>query len=117
MRDVAVISFAQTKHARSISDINEVEMLMPILGEALEGKNIPYLARIAAVADAYDAMASDRPYRPGMADDKLDAIIRAGAGKQWDAEVVDAFFRVRDDIRQISQGPGDLGDFSSLQFT
>lgn len=72
----------------------------------LEGEQIPYLARIVAVADAYDAMASDRPYRAGMDDDKLDSIIRAGAGKQWDPQVVEAFFRARDDIRAISgRGP------------
>ena len=35
MRDVAIISFAQTRHRREISDINEVEMLMPLMGEAL----------------------------------------------------------------------------------
>ncbi|MEX2561498.1 MAG: hypothetical protein WD403_16355 [Pirellulales bacterium] len=59
-----------------------------------------------AFADAYYAMAIDRPYRAGMEDFKLDAIIRAGAGQQWDPRVVEAFFRVRDDIRAISgRGP------------
>jgi putative nucleotidyltransferase with HDIG domain len=68
----------------------------------LDGEKIPYLARIVAVADSYDAMASDRPYRPGMEDSALDEIIRSGAGKQWDPHVVEAFFRARDDIRAIS---------------
>ncbi|OYV88500.1 MAG: two-component system response regulator, partial [Planctomycetia bacterium 21-64-5] len=68
----------------------------------LAGNDIPYLARIVAVADSYDAMSSDRPYRPGMEDNKLDGIIRSGAGKQWDPDVVEAFFRARDDIRAIS---------------
>ena len=40
MRDVAVISFAQTEHQREISDINEVEILMPLMGEALAGAGI-----------------------------------------------------------------------------
>jgi len=40
MRDVAIVSFAQTHHQRAVSDINEVEMLMPILGEALAGAGI-----------------------------------------------------------------------------
>ncbi|MEZ5144058.1 MAG: hypothetical protein R2726_16290 [Acidimicrobiales bacterium] len=39
-RDVAIVSFAQTKHERAITEINEVEMLMPILGEALAGAGI-----------------------------------------------------------------------------
>ncbi|HEV3021204.1 MAG TPA: HD domain-containing phosphohydrolase [Pirellulales bacterium] len=68
----------------------------------LAGEKIPYLARIVAVADAYDAMASDRPYRSGMDDAKLDAIIRSGAGRQWDPRVVEAFFKARSDIRAIS---------------
>ncbi len=41
MRDVAVVSFAQTRHQREVSDINEVEMLMPLMGEALAGSGIP----------------------------------------------------------------------------
>jgi putative nucleotidyltransferase with HDIG domain len=68
----------------------------------LTGTNIPYLARIVAVADAFDAMSSDRPYRKGMPDEKLDAIFQAGAGKQWDPDVVAAFFKAREDIRKIT---------------
>jgi len=83
----------------------------------LSGTNIPFLARIVAVADAYDAMSSDRPYRKGMEDAKLDAIFRAGSGKQWDPDVVDAFFRARDDIRAISLREPDPIDAVSLDWT
>ncbi len=69
----------------------------------LAATNIPFLARIVAVADAFDAMGSDRPYRPGMDDAKLDQVMRDGAGTQWDPEVVEAFFRVRDQIRRVSR--------------
>ena len=69
----------------------------------LAGEDIPVLARIVAVADAFDAMGSDRPYRQGMSEEKLDAILRAGAGKQWDAAVVEAFFQAREDIREIAK--------------
>ncbi|MEX2114223.1 MAG: HD domain-containing phosphohydrolase [Pirellulales bacterium] len=71
----------------------------------MKGEEIPFLARIVGVADAFDAMTSDRPYRKGMPDEKLDAILRDGAGKQWDAGVIDAFFRARDDVRRIARGP------------
>jgi HD-GYP domain-containing protein (c-di-GMP phosphodiesterase class II) len=74
----------------------------------LTGEDIPLAARIVAVADAFDAMGSDRPYRKGMPDEKIDEIFRSGAGRQWDSQVVDAFFRARYDIRQIAetdQGP------------
>ena len=56
-----------------------------------------------AVADSIDAMSSDRPYRKGMPDEKLDQILRDGAGKQWDPKIVDAVFRVREDLRRIGQ--------------
>jgi len=71
--------------------------------EGLSEEDIPLLARIAAVADAYDAMTSDRPYRKGMPHDKVETIFREGAGTQWDPAVIDAFFACRDDILGISR--------------
>ena len=67
----------------------------------LAGEQIPFLARIAAVADAFDAMSSDRSYRMGMPDDKLDDILRQGSGTQWDPAVVAAFFRIRGQVREL----------------
>lgn len=67
----------------------------------LTADQIPKIARIVAVADAFDAMSSDRPYRKGMDPDKVDAVFRAGAGKQWDPEVVEAYFKVRPDITAL----------------
>lgn len=71
--------------------------------DGLAGEDIPLMARIIAVADSFDAMGSDRPYRKGMPDDKLDAIMQEGAGKQWDAKIVEAFFQVRSEVRQIAE--------------
>ncbi|PQO38563.1 HD-GYP domain-containing protein [Blastopirellula marina] len=67
----------------------------------LAGKDIPLMARITAVADSYDAMSSDRPYRKGMPADRVNQIFREGSGIQWDPEVVEAFFAARDDIQTI----------------
>jgi len=67
----------------------------------LAGDQIPFIARIVAVADAYDAMTSDRPYRKGMPVEKVDAIFRNGAGRQWDARVIDAYFAAHADICEI----------------
>jgi HD-GYP domain-containing protein (c-di-GMP phosphodiesterase class II) len=57
----------------------------------LKGSEIPLPARVVAVADAFDAMTSDRPYRAGIpvmeAFDRLDD----DDGRQWDRDVVDAF--------------------------
>jgi putative two-component system response regulator len=62
----------------------------------LVGAAIPRAARIAAVADAWDAMVSDRPYRAGLGQDEARARLRAGAGSQWDAEIVNAFLTLAD---------------------
>ena len=71
--------------------------------DGLAGEAIPKDGRLLAVADAYDAMTSDRPYRKGMPQEKAEAILRAGAGKQWDADMVDAFFRAMPDILDIKR--------------
>ena len=68
----------------------------------LTGEQIPMIARIVAVADAFDAMTSDRPYRPGMAIEKVDEIFTNGRGRQWDPDVVGAFFAAHQDILDIA---------------
>ena len=60
----------------------------------LKGEEIPLGARILAVADAYDALTSPRPYRGALGEKEALQIIQDGAGSQWDPEVVDAFFKV-----------------------
>jgi putative two-component system response regulator len=62
--------------------------------DGLAGEAIPLGARIVAVADAFDAMTTDRPYRKALALEKAWKILREGAGTQWDAAVVDAFASV-----------------------
>lgn len=59
--------------------------------EHMKGPEIPYEARIVSVVDAYDAMVTDRPYRPGMDSVVAQNILRKGAGTQWDRQVVEAF--------------------------
>jgi response regulator RpfG family c-di-GMP phosphodiesterase len=72
--------------------------------DGLRGEEIPLDARIMAVADAYDAMTSDRAYRRGMPHERAIEILSAGAGSQWDASVIDAFLAVIDDITAIRYG-------------
>ncbi|NOU73133.1 HD domain-containing protein [Paenibacillus sp. LMG 31458] len=52
--------------------------------DGLKGLDIPEFGRIIAVADAFDAMTSDRPYRKGMPIEKALAILAEGKGTQWD---------------------------------
>lgn len=69
--------------------------------DKLKGEGIPLMARIIAVADSYDAMVSDRPYRKGMPIERLEEIFRRGAGEQWDPRVIEAYFQSRDDFTQL----------------
>jgi HD-GYP domain-containing protein (c-di-GMP phosphodiesterase class II) len=69
--------------------------------DGLAGEEIPLLARVLAVADGYDAMGSDRPYRKGLPVERIDAVFHRGNGEQWDPVVLDAYFRCRDDVRLL----------------
>ncbi len=58
--------------------------------DGLKGKDIPFFARILAVADAYDAMSSDRAYRRALPPDVCVREVRDNSGTQFDPEVVEA---------------------------
>ena len=62
--------------------------------EGLKGQSIPLGSRIIAVADAYSAMTSDRPYRKAMDSDKAFEIITSEINTKWDKDVVNALSRV-----------------------
>lgn len=69
----------------------------------LAGEEIPEVARILAVADAFDAMTSDRPYRAGMSLEVVESIFRKGRGQQWAADVVDCLLDDRKRLEQMIQ--------------
>jgi len=62
--------------------------------DGLKGEAIPYLARILSVADAFEAMTSERPYRKPIAWEEALVELRANAGTQFDSEVVEAAAKV-----------------------
>jgi diguanylate cyclase (GGDEF)-like protein len=57
----------------------------------IKGDKIPFIARIISVADAYDAMTHDRPYRAAVTNDQAVTEIKKGSGTQFDPAVVEAF--------------------------
>jgi diguanylate cyclase (GGDEF)-like protein len=66
--------------------------------DRLSGPDIPLGSRIIAVCDAFDAMVSDRPYRVAMSVEEAKAELRRCAGTQFDAEVVEAFLALVEDL-------------------
>ena len=69
--------------------------------DGLAGEDIPLTARVVGVADAFDAMTSDRPYRAGMPAARAFAELSAGAGTHFDPECVAAFARIRPKIEAM----------------
>ena len=65
--------------------------------DGLAGEDIPLAARVFAVADSFDAMTSDRPYRGSIGIERALAEIRGGAGTQWDPEMVRVFVQMIED--------------------
>lgn len=64
----------------------------------LSGKDIPLEGRIVAVADVFDALSSARPYKKPFSREKSFQILEDGRGTHFDPDVVDAFFRMSEQI-------------------
>ncbi len=62
----------------------------------LDGESIPYAARVLAVADTFDALTNDRPYRQAMTKEEAIEELRIVSGSQLDADIVEAFARAVD---------------------
>jgi len=60
----------------------------------LKGEEIPLSARIVSVADVYQALISDRPYRKHFSKAEAKKIMKAESGKQFDPEILDKFFKL-----------------------
>jgi len=82
----------------------------------LSGERIDFNARVVAVADAFDAMTSERPYRPGVGFEEAAAELERCAGTQFDPEVVRTFLRapralleavIRPGREAAEEAPGD----------
>ncbi len=59
--------------------------------DGLRGAEIPLMARIISICDAFDALVNDRPYRTRVCAAEAVLILRCGAGRQWDPELVELF--------------------------
>ena len=85
--------------------------------KGLEGDEIPRVAQIIAVADTFDAMYSDRPYRDRMNYDKAINIIKDASGTQLTEDVVDAFLRLAEkgELRaEDDNGGGTTEDINNI---
>jgi HD-GYP domain-containing protein (c-di-GMP phosphodiesterase class II) len=100
---------------RILSDIGPLRALLPGVRshherfdgkgypDGLKGDDIPLIARILAVADAFDAMSTTRPYRALLGPEEALNRLRFGAGTQWDPKLVEAILRCREEVFLIRE--------------
>lgn len=81
----------------------------------LKGQDIPLAARLMAIADVYDALISQRPYKQPMSHEAAVELIHVGRGTHFDPEVVDAFDRCVAAFRAIAARFADDGNDLGLQ--
>lgn len=70
--------------------------------QGLSGEAIPISARIMAIADVYDAMISNRVYKPPMKHEQAVKIISESKGTQFDPDIVDAFVEIHEEFQSIA---------------
>ena len=76
----------------------------------IRGTDIPLGARILAVVDCFDALTSDRPYRPKLSKEEAFTILRERSGVMYDPLVVDMFINAFDEIAPAAIKAGQLGE-------
>jgi len=69
----------------------------------LSGEQIPLEGRLMAIADVYDALISERPYKKAFTHEKACQIIEEGSGSHFDPVLVDGFIRVKEEFAKITQ--------------
>ena len=74
---------------------------------SLQGEGIPLIARLVSVADIYDALVSERPYKRAWTEEEATSYIKSQAGTQLDPRCVQAFFDRYDAIRAIQADYAD----------
>lgn len=70
----------------------------------IAGGDIPLAARIISVADVFDALVSDRPYKPAMSLKEVFRVLNRGRGRDWDSSIIDALKRALSDIMSAVYG-------------
>jgi putative nucleotidyltransferase with HDIG domain len=101
-----LIKMHPTKGAAILNPVGQLQKMIPIIKyhherfdgkgypEGLQGSDTPLLARILCLADSFDAMTADRPYKRAMGREQAFVHVKEKAGTQFDPDVVEAFLKV-----------------------
>ncbi len=80
----------------------------------LAGEDIPLWGRICAVADVFDALTNERPYKPAYSNEESLRILKEGSGKHFDPHLVEIFINSMDEVVGIQNNP-DMDIFASIE--
>lgn len=69
----------------------------------VKGEEIPFMAKVCAIADAYDGMVSWKPYKESLTSEQAMTILAEGAGTQFQPELVECFLRCKEEIEKIDR--------------
>ena len=92
---------------RITEDISSANIFSPPKARPIQKNKIPFAARITAIADVYDALTSERCYKPAWPEDKVLSFFKKERGRQFDPELIDIFFEIYPVIKAIRQRYGD----------
>ncbi|CUB03360.1 response regulator [Marinomonas fungiae] len=90
------------RYAREIAECHHEKWDGSGYPQGLKGEEIPISGRIMALADVYEALISERVYKPSFSHDKAKEIILEGKGKHFDPKVVDAFLQTESQFKTIA---------------
>ena len=101
-----LIKMHPSKGAAILNPVGQLQKVIPIVKyhherfdgkgypEGLKGHDIPLLARILCVADTFDALSADRPYKPAMGKEEALGYMKQHAGTQFDPDIVKIFLKI-----------------------
>jgi putative two-component system response regulator len=98
------VDHAFLRHAKTIARTHHEKLDGSGYPDGLAGYGIPLEGRLMAVADVYDALVSDRPYKRAMSAEHAGRIISEGSGRHFDPALVEVFESVRGELEDVVRG-------------
>jgi len=90
-------------YAREITEFHHEKWDGSGYPHGLAGEEIPFIARVMAIADVYDALVTERPYKKPVSHEEAVEIIREGAGHHFDPQLVETFLSCTEEFRAIAR--------------
>ena len=115
--EYALVKMHPVKGEEILRPVRQLQNVLPVIRhhheridgngypDRLRGEEIPFFARIVHVADSFDSMTADRPYRPAPGKEYAVSELKKYSGLQFDPKVVEAFLKILEDPEKFSKIP------------